>query len=65
MMKVKYHKRMVNIHNTSYVVNIYNVHLIKPRIFASKTHVIHTSRKPLGSTQGIDDIVLVNNSWKK
>ncbi len=56
---ITYHKRMVNIHNTTYVVNVGDVHLVKPRIYASKLHVIRARFNPWNS------IVLVNNTWKK
>ncbi len=46
---------VVNIHNTTYVVSIYDVNARKPRIFASKIHIIRKS----------DSIVLVDGIWKK
>ncbi len=54
--KITYHKRLVNTHNTSYVVNIYDVHRIIPRVFASKVHVVYSEYNKENS------IVLVNNT---
>ena len=55
-------KRMVNIHNTTYVVNIGDVHLVKPHIFVLRIHVIYKLPNRFDSIVLVTD-TLEGKSW--
>ena len=55
--------KSVNIKNLVYVVHLGDIHLIKPRISASKVHVIQSVVRFV-TRKNPDDVVLVTDTWR-